>query len=184
MVHLVKQKKSKFARSLYELVMVSFEGRKVLLDTNLLLLLLIGSINRRLLTTNKRVGRYSENEFLLLNRHLSDAASLLTTQHINSQTSDLGAGSLHGIYRTMFLRLLRNIHVHDVGAISTIKADEMTQPILSFDTDILDELGVADAGLINAAIESKGILFTDDLPLYLRAQRHGIDAVNFSHLLT
>lgn len=164
--------------------MTSFEGRRVLLDTNLLLLLLIGSIDRGLLDTNKRVRNYSEQEFVLLTEFLREAESLMTTQHVNAQTSDLGASSLAGKYRTIFLTLLRAIHIPDVTTILSVKADEMPQPIRSLDPDIFDHLGVADAGLIRAALESKSILFTDDLQLYLRAQRHGVDVVNFSHCLT
>lgn len=161
--------------------MTSFAGRRVLLDANLLLLLLIGSIDRSLFDTNKRIRKYSAREFFLLNECLREAKVLMTTGHVNSQASDLGAGSLTGQYRQTFLDLLRAMHENNTALLMT--ADEVHQPILSLNASVLRELGVADAGLINATRESSGVLFTDDLPLYLMAQRHGVEAVNFSHLL-
>ncbi len=161
--------------------MTSLAGRKVLLDTNLLLLLLIGSIDQKQIDTNKRIGKYSAQEFLLLNEYLRDANALVTTEHVNSQTSDLGAGSLTGRYREEFLILLRSLH--ELNTVNLMRADETNQPILSLGVDILRVLGVADAGLINAARENNCVLLTDDLRLYLMAQRQGVEAVNFSHLL-
>lgn len=163
--------------------MTNFDGRAVLLDTNLLLLLLIGSIDRKLLTTNKRVRGYSEREFLFLINCLSSAKALQTTQHVCTQTSDLGASSLFGGYRKSFLELLRRIHIQDSDVRLRIPAEELTQPILQLDASVVDELGVADAGLINAALANNSVLFTDDLQLCLRAARHGVEAANFNDLL-
>lgn len=163
--------------------MTSFAGRTVLLDANLLLLLLIGLVDRRLLGRNKRVRRYSEPEFVLLTECLRDAAALLTTQHVNAQTSDLGAGSLDGNYRTIFLALLRSIHVRDAAPKLVLETEEMSAPIQALDAVALDQLGVADAGLIQVALTNKCVLFTDDLQLYLQAQRRGAQAFKFSHLL-
>lgn len=104
--------------------MTQFAGRKVLLDTNLLLLLLIGSIDRGLLRSNKRVKKYSVHEYSLLRSILRDASGLVTTAHVNSQTSDLGAGSLTGRYRQKFLAHLRSLHdanvVKEMNATDTI----------------------------------------------------------------
>jgi rRNA-processing protein FCF1 len=161
--------------------MTDVSGRKVLLDTNLLLLLLLGSIDLRQIETNKRVSKYSAHEFWLLQEFIRDAHSLVTTEHINSQTSDLGAGSLDRRYRSDFLNLLQAMH--DAGADNPMKTSETIQPIVSLESDIVRKLGVADAGIINTAREKSCVILTDDLQLYLMAQRRGVEAVNFSHLL-
>ena len=124
--------------------MINVTGRKVLLDTNLLLLLLIGSIDQHQLGNNRRVRKYGLREFTLLNECLRPARALLTTEHINSQTSDLGASSLNGAYRTQFLLALRAIH--DPLATHTLPAHEYHQPILMLDLMALQRIGVADAG--------------------------------------
>ena len=161
--------------------MILAAGRQVLIDTNLLLLLLIGHIDLNQIGTNRRIRKYSLHAYQLLIEYLHDAKSLATTEHINSQTSDLGASSLAGSHRQNFLHLLRAIH--DPGSHGVSKAKEYSQPILNLDGAPLHTLGVADAGIINAARQHNCVLLTDDLDLYMMALREGVDATNFSHLL-
>ncbi len=161
--------------------MIGAAGRQVLIDTNLLLLLLIGHIDLDQIGKNRRIRKYSLRAYHLLIEYLRDVKSLATTEHINSQTSDLGASSLTGSHRQKFLYLLRTIH--DPGLTSSLKTNEYSQPLLGLSNMPLLTLGVADAGILNAARQHSCVLLTDDLDLYMMALREGVEATNFSHLL-
>ena len=70
-----------------------FRGHQVLLDTNLLLLFLVDSYERKRIRNFKRTSTFSEEDFDLLAAFLQAFKKILTTPHILTEVSNL-AGSL------------------------------------------------------------------------------------------
>ena len=75
---------------------------KILLDANLLLLLLIGSFDPRLLTSFKRVSTFSKGDLQLLVSFAS-ARQIVTTPHVLTEVSNL-ANALPQKTRTAWFR--------------------------------------------------------------------------------
>ena len=67
-------------------------GKKLILDANLLLVLLIGIFNVGWLGKFKRVVGYSGQDYDLLVQFLAAFPTLLTTPHILAEVSNLAGG--------------------------------------------------------------------------------------------
>jgi len=64
-------------------------SKGVLLDTNLLVLFLVGQIDRRQISVFKRTRNFSVEDFHLLGRLVGTFGTLITTPHVLAQVSDL-----------------------------------------------------------------------------------------------
>lgn len=64
-------------------------GRGVLVDSNLLVLFITGSVNRRRIQTSKRTSGFTDEDFDLLVRLIDHFGKLIATPHVLSQVSDL-----------------------------------------------------------------------------------------------
>jgi hypothetical protein len=65
------------------------QAKGVLVDTNLLVLLLVGLVNKRRILDFKRTQNFTIEDFDLLSRLISWFGKLFTTPHVLSQVSDL-----------------------------------------------------------------------------------------------
>jgi hypothetical protein len=63
----------------------------VLIDSNLLLLLMIGAIDRDRITTFKRTQKYSSDDFELLQQLVSKFSKIVTTPQILTEVSTSAA---------------------------------------------------------------------------------------------
>jgi len=64
-------------------------SKGVLVDTNLLILLLVGLVNKRRILEFKRTQNFTIEDFDTLSRLISWFGKLVTTPHVLSQVSDL-----------------------------------------------------------------------------------------------
>ena len=146
-------------------------SKGVLVDTNLLVLLLVGLFNKRRIVEFKRTQNFTIEDFDTLSRLIVWFGKLVTTPHVLSQVSDLTdlTGKDLVAVRKRFELLLENI-------------DERYDPSKAVVTDSLfTRLGLTDAAI--ATVCSKGILvLTSDLDLQLALQQRGADALNFNHV--
>jgi hypothetical protein len=147
------------------------QAKGVLVDTNLLVLYLVGSVNRRRVTDFKRTAAFSIEDFDLLGRLIAWFGKLMVTPHVLSQVSDLTKlqGKELAQLRSLFKELVETMEeTFDESRIL------VTHPVFA-------RLGLADAAI--AKVCSRGILvLTTDVELYLSLQALGADAVNFNHV--
>jgi hypothetical protein len=142
----------------------------VLVDTNLLILYLVGLSNRSRIPRFKRTQIYSEGDFDLLRALLGPAKALYTTPHILTEVSDLV--KLESPDLDLFLREFARW----VGW-----AVETTPPAVRIvEHELLRRLGFADTGIAKACDDGPAVL-TDDLNLYLALAERGFPVVNFNH---
>ena len=80
----------------------------LLVDTNLLLLYLIGKTNPNRISNLKRTDKYSIKDFELLARFMANFRSLAVTPHILTEVSNLGnlQGKERAEFRSWFARII------------------------------------------------------------------------------
>jgi len=156
------------ARALIE----KHRAKGVLVDTNLLVLFLVGTVNRQRITNFKRTGDFSIEDYELLARLIAWFGKLIATPHVLTQVSDLTdlAGNELVASRKLFKKLV----------IEQIEETYDGSRLLVADS-CFDHFGLTDAAI--ATVCSRGVLvLTTDLRLHLMLQERNIDALNFNHI--
>ena len=141
------------------------------LDTNLLILLVVGSEDRALIEKHRRLEHYSAEDFDILVDLLDGVDQIFVTPNTLTETSNLLAQ--HGEpERSQILERLRVI-IHESSEIMVASATAASNREFK-------RLGLADAALLEAASADTPVL-TVDLELYLTAIETGYErAVNFT----
>jgi hypothetical protein len=144
----------------------------VALDSNLLLLLLVGTVHRELVVKHKRLRAFSLADLDLLTSVL-EGKTLVTTPNVLTEVSNLVVFGITEPQRSMLLAGLAEVsrRVDEVYCQSATAAS-----IAEF-----ARLGLTDSAWLSVC-GSHVSLLTDDLQLYLDAQHRGIDAYNFNHI--
>ena|SRR5579884_272202 len=144
----------------------------LLIDTNLLVLFAVGSVNRWRIETFKRTRQYTKADFDLLMRALENQQPLYSTAHVLAEVSNLT--DLPGNERLRIRSFLREM---------ILRLDEVAIPSReATESPVYARLGLADAAIAAAASSTGCTVLTDDLDLYLALMRQQIGVVNFTHL--
>ena len=146
----------------------------IVVDTNLLLLYLIGRFDQTAITTFKRTNKYAPEDFALLFRLLGSFRRVLTTPHVLTEVTDLAETFNRQRGFGFFRRLQSEIRAFAEHCLAS-KDVSSTHCFLEF--------GLADATLKELARQDRLIL-TDELPLYLHLARERLPVINFTHLRT
>lgn len=150
---------------------ISIYRRKgILVDTNLLLLLIVGGTPS--IKSFKRTSAYSTADYELLLRVIDQFEKLISTPHVLAEVSNLTNG-LHGGHLSDFYATFKK-------SLTTITE------IHKFAADISQDLslsphGLADVGIMSVAKDNYLVL-TDDLRVASFAHQNSVDVVNFNHV--
>lgn len=144
----------------------------LLVDTNLLVLRVIGDVNPRRIGSFKRLASYTLSDYRLLHWHMKHAAQSFTTPQVMSEVSNLT--DLTGDELRAALHMLRE-HICASTEIATTSHDASAAPTYS-------RLGLTDAAILMTAGQQGFAVLTNDLDLYLALQERGIPSANFTHL--
>ena|SRR5579862_5297826 len=143
----------------------------LLIDTNLLVLCLVGRTNKRRIEVFKRTRSYTVQDYELLEELIGHFKRLVTTPEVLTETSNLA--DLSGTEMTVLRSFFRNY-------VET--ADETSHSAKLVVTDsAFGRLGFADAAVALAS-ESPMLVLTDDLELSVALTQRGVDTINFNHL--
>jgi hypothetical protein len=144
----------------------------LVIDTNLLVLFVVGTTKRGFVTRHKRLKAFSLEDFDLLCRVIASTAEVLVTPNTLTETSNI-LGYIDEPARTevfqTFRSLVPSMQEEFVESRTAVGAKEFLR------------LGLTDAALLEIASESRSLL-TVDLDLYLSVLNRGASAVNFNHL--
>lgn len=145
-------------------------GHAVALDTNLLILLVVGRASTQYIRGHKRLSAYDTAAFIRLTDILSKADALVLTPNILSETSNLLGQSddQKGRRITATFRALIDLAVERYATSRASAA----RPEFAW-------LGLSDAASIEM-LDDKTVLLTDDHPLYVAALNAGRSAEIFS----
>jgi hypothetical protein len=152
-------------------------GKNILLDSNLLLVFLAGSLDPRLFGRFKRVSAYTLDDYDLLVRLLGSFTILLTTPHILTEVSNL-ANSLPEQFKPEWHR-----------NIALLLATQQSTPGLREHWTEASELammpefvafGITDAALTR--LSSEALVVTEDYRLSNVLRNKGVPILNFGDL--
>ncbi|MFH1743344.1 MAG: hypothetical protein ABIH23_30425 [bacterium] len=144
----------------------------VIYDTNLLLLYFCGLHDRRLITTFKRLAKFTPDDFYILCKAATLFRRLITTPHILSEVSNLLDGVAPHIRENAYQTFASQL---------TIVKEIFLPAIEVSKADCFGKLGLSDSG-IRVLSERNYLVLTEDFPLLSRLQSLGLTALNFNHL--
>ncbi len=146
--------------------------KQLILDTNLLLLFIVGSTSREYISKHKRLKAYTETDFDLLIKIMSYVQNVFVTPNTLTETSNL-AGQIPEPARTkifkVFCDYIPSADEHYCESRQAITRKEFIR------------LGLTDSVILHEMTDTF-ILLTDDLDLYLAAIKEGYQAQNFNHI--
>jgi len=144
----------------------------VLIDSNLLVLLVVGSVNPNRIGTFKRTRQYSRSDYTALVRVVGHFARVYTLAQIVAEVSNLTdlTGGERIAARQNLSALLPVLNEPPLPSRRAIEERAYTR------------LGITDAAIVCAAREHGCCVLTSDLELYLALLQADVPALNFSHL--
>lgn len=144
----------------------------IVLDSNLLVLLVVGTASRDYIGRHRRLRDYDESDFDLLLGVIAPASQIIVTPNTLTETSNL-VSQISEPARThiaaAFWLLVTTFDERYIASTRAAKQAEFPRLWLT-DSVLLDELA------------NSHVLLTADLDLYLAASRKGYSAINFNHL--
>jgi predicted nucleic acid-binding protein len=147
-------------------------AKSVVLDTSLLVLLVTGYTDKRLIDRHKNLSAYDADGFDLLVETLSDYSLVVLTPNTLTEASNLLRQIGEPDRSRLTLMLGHLIGEHEERYI--VSKDAVMEKTFS-------RLGLTDAALLIVAREYDSLLSADN-DLYLAASTEGIEAFNFAHL--
>lgn len=151
---------------LFSLV-IKYKNKGVLIDTNILLLFLVGSLDLNLIRGFKRTANFTENDFDLISNFIKHFKLIITTPHVLTEVSDF-------IDNRQDLQLALKIYIEKMKEIY-LESLELSKK------ETFLKFGLADTSVTYAARDSY-LIFTDDRPLYEFLINSRIDAVSLDQI--
>lgn len=155
-------------------ILIKYRSKGILIDSNILLLLFIGSYNEHLISKFKRINNYSIEDYYLLLRLLVFFNKHITTPHILTEVSNLSKDLPHSNWEEYFAGFSVVIQTFEEKYVQSNEFFVENNPIIEF-------------GLTDAAIEYSAknnyLVLTNDGPLYGFLLNKEIDVLNFDDLL-
>lgn len=146
--------------------------KNLVLDTNLLVLLVVGFTDENLIKRHKRTRIFTAEDFVLLKILIEQNPKIVTTPHVFAECSNL-IRQIDSITAAALLNSLQ-ILVEKIIKVYTPSSELTHQPHFL-------RLGLTDCGLLDI-MQDQFLLLTTDLDLYLAASASGADVQNFNHL--
>jgi hypothetical protein len=148
------------------------QGRGVFIDTNLLVLLLVGFVNPSRIPKFKRTQDFSIADFRVLRKLVEwFGKPLVATPHVLSQVSDLT--DLSGREAILVRELFRSI-VDEIEE----QHDNARRLVLH---PLFNRFGLGDASVAEVCARDIVVL-TADVQLQIALGSIGLDAINFNHV--
>ena len=144
-----------------------YKRRGILIDTNLALLYIVGSLDSLLIRNHARTSAFSIDDFDRLSRFVDYFEKKIVTPHVLTETSNLLGKSveLRGVFGA-FINSAKEIPI-------PAKSVAATSAFLA--------AGLTDAGILSVA-EKKYLLVTDDGPLLGLSTGAKVDCVSLAQI--
>ncbi|MFC2996820.1 hypothetical protein ACFODO_16455 [Acinetobacter sichuanensis] len=147
----------------------------VLIDTNILILLIIGLTDERSIAKHKKLSAYSIEDFRLLVAILDSCKHIIASPHILAETSNLASRGLYGDMERRVFYALKQVF-------SEQKFIEIhTNAVNVSNNEGYLKYGLSDVGLLET-LKGEYVLLTDDFVLSGYAEKFKYDVLNFNHL--
>jgi hypothetical protein len=144
----------------------------LLIDTNLLLLLIVGSESESLISAHGRLSAFTAREYSILVSAIAPFGRIVVTPTILAEVSNLLPDLRPPARDRVMAKFVEFTRV----------AEEVYVESRSLMNDrVFIRLGLADVSVLSLAVAGVVVL-TADFNLYLEAETRGLQAINFNHL--
>lgn len=157
-----------FIRSLFE----RYRQKGILIDTNILLLWFVGTLNRSRISKFNRTEKFLPEDYDSLIQILSYFSKIVTTPNILTEVNSL-ANQLGEPERSQCF----SIFAQGVARLDECYIESRT----AVSMEPFTKFGLTDCGILNLA-SNQYLVLTDDLKLASYLQKSGIDTINFNHV--
>lgn len=145
----------------------------LLIDTNLLVLFVVGTVAKEYITKHKKLTEFTVEDYDRLVKIIARASEVLVTPNTLTETSNLAA-YIKEPARGKVLNVLRTV-------IASASQERYVPSSVAAERKEFIRLGLADAALLEIAAKDVALL-TTDFDLYNTALAKGALALNFNHL--
>jgi rRNA-processing protein FCF1 len=153
-------------------LLLRYQSKGVLIDTNLLLLYCVGRYDKKLIRQFKRTMQYAVEDYDLLVRVTAFFAKAVTTPNILTEVNSLSNQLQENIKKEYATAFTKTIEV----------LEEFYSPSRDLATTAhFSRFGLADSSIVDL-VKNQYLVLTDDLRLADYMQRQKIDVVNFTNL--
>ncbi|QSJ15647.1 hypothetical protein JYQ62_28100 [Nostoc sp. UHCC 0702] len=152
-----------------------YHQKGILIDTNILLLFLVGSVNLERITRFNRTEQFIPEDYELLLKLIAKFQKIITTPNIltevNSLANQLGEPERSQCF-VIFAQFAQN---------ATRLNEQYIKSLDAVTVDKFVKYGLTDCGILTLARE-KYLVLTDDLKLANYLQSVGLDVINFNNI--
>ena len=147
--------------------------RRILLDSNVLLLLYVGRFDRDRIQKFKNTAQFTSEDFDLLRDFIGRFNEAVTTAHVLTEVSNLSGQLAEPTRSIYFAHFAKQIPLLvDLTVASSLAAADLA----------FARLGLTDAAIAVLAKEQRVTVLTVDAPLYVHLLAVGVEVFNFNHL--
>lgn len=150
---------------------------KCILDTNLLILLLIGIFEENYIADCQLTSKYNIDDYKLLVQILGYFdVGIITTPHIIAEISNLSRMKITNHKLDYYFQVL-------INRLNSFQEEHVNLgTLLNQQVQLLIRLGFPDMSILETAKNIKATIITDDMDLHLHAITNKIPAVNFTNV--
>lgn len=152
--------------------------KRLVLDTNLLLLLLVGGCDKKLLKNYTSTRKYSDNDYDLLIQILRRFdSSIVITPHILTEISNLSRRDIKEPQLSYYFKTV-------IDKLKNCKEEHFPlENLTGVKINILSRFGFTDISIIEVAQKIEAVILTDDIDLCLHAiNSYRIPSINFQNI--
>jgi predicted nucleic acid-binding protein len=152
--------------------------KRLVLDTNLLLLLLVGGCDKKLLKNYTSTRKYSDDDYDLLIKILRHfESSIVITPHILTEISNLSRRDIKEPQLSYYFKTV-------IDKLKNCKEEHIPlENLIGVKIDILSRFGFTDISIIEVAQKIEAVILTDDIALCLHATSlYCIPSINFQNI--
>lgn len=150
-----------------------YRSRGMIIDTNLMLIYIIGHCDIRYMGEFGHTRNYMPEDHEHISRIMSFFNKKVITPHVLTELSNLYMTVRKDKQRSCLRPFQKLLKATDENNID--KNEILEHPLLG-------RIGVTDLGIIKAAKQYGYLVFTDDIRMTGLAKKAGIDVLNFNHL--
>lgn len=161
--------------SIVERLILKHSSKGILIDTNVLLLFLIGIFDENYIHKFKRTKKYSIEDFHIVKSIILRFKKIIVTPQILAELSNLSCQmdkSRLGQYFSYFIEIIK-------------KSEEIyINKNQLLEINLLSKFGITDLTINESAREYNYLVFTDDFKLFGYLSKNNIDAINLNYIRT
>ncbi|HEU6449697.1 MAG TPA: hypothetical protein VFV23_14790 [Verrucomicrobiae bacterium] len=156
----------------FDSLVKKYRRKGILIDTNLLIGLLVGTLGPIHLTNCRATKAFTKEDFFLLKSFVEQFETIISTPHILTEVSNLAGRlpeSLTENFRSVFRLVIEKLAENHFSALEIVRDNGFPR------------LGITDTA-IAMTVPGTYLVLTDELPLYGILSTRKVDVINFNHI--